>query len=116
MICVSSLAAWNGLASMKRPSSAPAFDAILSRSIPIVMREGNAWGLMSISGRDPDFSMYGRSSSGQRNDRTPFCPCLELNLSPMIGLRSHRTVTDIFVSVCPLLAFPLLMETRSMIT
>ena len=46
------------------PLSAPALLAMLSSSMPIVMRDGKAWGLMSRSGRMPVRAQYGISTSG----------------------------------------------------
>jgi hypothetical protein len=59
---------------------------MLSMSIPMVMREGKACGLMMMSGVMPD-SVNGMSACGQSSDLGPFCPCREENLSPTIGLR-----------------------------
>lgn len=39
-----------------------------------------------MSGIIPD-SENGIDSAGQRNELMPFCPCLDANLSPIIGLR-----------------------------
>jgi len=44
---------WNGDASTNSPRSAPAFAPIDSTNIPMVMRDGKAWGLMMRSGRMP---------------------------------------------------------------
>ena len=70
-----------------RPSMAETFPAMLSMSMPMVMREGKALGLMMMSGVMPD-SEKGMSIWGQSTLRTPFCPWREENLSPMIGLRT----------------------------
>ena len=48
------------------PCIEPVFPAKLSINIPIVIREGNAWGLMMISGTIP-FSVKGMSSWGQKD-------------------------------------------------
>lgn len=45
--------AWKGVASTQLPVRAPAFEAMDSMSMPIVIREGKAWGLMMRSGRMP---------------------------------------------------------------
>mmetsp|Transcript_7063 Transcript_7063/g.29142 ORF Transcript_7063/g.29142 Transcript_7063/m.29142 type:complete len:279 (+) Transcript_7063:535-1371(+) len=108
-----SRALWNGDASTNRPSIAPALLAIDSTNMPMVMRLGNACGLMRMSGRTPVRSQYGRSSSGHRNDSTPFWPCRDENLSPMIGLRLKRIVTDILVSFFPRAPGACMSATRS---
>ena len=66
---------WNekGVESWKRPCKAPLLPAILSISIPIVIRLGKAWGLMITSGDIP-LSLNGISVLGQRILNTPFCP------------------------------------------
>ena len=56
---------WKGVASWKFPCKAPAFPAMLSISMPMVMRDGKACGLMMRSGRIPVRSQYGMSTSGQ---------------------------------------------------
>lgn len=61
-----------------------------SKSIAIVILEGNAWGLMMRSGRMPVFPENGISTSGHNWEHTPFCPCLLLNLSPITGFRGCR--------------------------
>lgn len=48
--CTLPSARWKGVESTKCPSSAPALLPRLSISIPMVMREGNACGLMIRSG------------------------------------------------------------------
>jgi len=63
----------------------------------MVIRDGNAWGLMMMSGDIPLVSLNGMSSGGQSMLITPFCPCLELNLSPITGGRFIRSVIEIFV-------------------
>lgn len=66
------------------------FAAIDSKSIAIVILEGNAWGLMMRSGLMPVFAENGMSMSGHNCEQTPFCPCLLLNLSPIIGFLTRR--------------------------
>lgn len=66
------------------------FAAIDSKSIAIVILEGNAWGLMIRSGLMPVFAENGMSMSGHSWEQTPFCPCLLLNLSPIIGFLTRR--------------------------
>lgn len=39
-----------------------------------------------MSGTRPD-SVNGKSSAGYKREQTPFWPCREENLSPMIGVR-----------------------------
>lgn len=67
-----------------------AFAAIDSSSIPMVIREGKAWGLIIRSGRIPVAPENGISTSGHSCEQTPFCPCLLLNLSPMTGFLRRR--------------------------
>jgi len=67
-----------------------------SISIPIVIRDGKALGLMMTSGVIPD-SVKGISIYGHNMDRTPFYPCLEENLSPITGLRGNLRVYAISV-------------------
>lgn len=55
---------WKGVASTHVPVSAPALAPMDSISIPMVMREGKAWGLMMRSGRMPVEDAYGMSTSG----------------------------------------------------
>ena len=69
----------------------------LSTSMPIVMRDGNAWGLMMMSGVMP-LSVNGISCAGYRILITPFCPAREANLSPMTGLRLKRSLMPTFCS------------------
>lgn len=54
---------WKGVASCARPCIAPAFPAILSTNIPIVIRLGNAWGFIITSGCIP-LSVNGMSTAG----------------------------------------------------
>ena len=83
-----------GVASTNSPLSAPALEHRLSSSIPIVIREGKACGLMIRSGRIPDDSAKGMSASGHGRESTPFWPWRDENLSPTTGLRLMRTVTE----------------------
>lgn len=48
------------------------FAAIDSKSIAIVIREGNAWGLMMRSGLIPVLAENGISISGHNCEQTPF--------------------------------------------
>jgi len=75
----------------------PALPAMLSTNIPIVIRLGKAWGLMMISGWMP-LSLKGKSIAGHFCEHTPFWPCREENLSPMIGDRVIRKVMWTFCS------------------
>lgn len=77
------------------PSKATDFAAILSINIPIVILEGKAFGLMMMSGVIPVY-VNGISILGQSIDRTPFCPCLEENLSPITGLLSNLNFIETF--------------------
>ena len=88
---------WKGVASCARPCIAPAFPAMLSTNMPIVMRDGNACGLMMTSGCIP-LSVNGMSTAGHFCEQTPFCPCRDENLSPITGARVMRRVTLIFCS------------------
>ena len=76
---------------------APDLPAMLSTSIPIVIRLGNACGLMITSGWIP-LSLNGMSMAGHFCEHTPFWPCREENLSPMTGERVIRSVMWIFWS------------------
>ena len=87
----------NGVASCARPCMAPDLPAMLSTSIPIVIRLGNACGLMITSGWIP-LSLNGMSTAGHFCEHTPFWPCREENLSPMTGERVIRSVMWIFWS------------------
>jgi len=60
--------------------------------MPIVMREGNACGLMMMSGTIP-FSVNGMFTDGHKYPKTPFWPCLDENLSPIMGLRGILYLT-----------------------
>lgn len=84
------------------------FPAIFSISIPIVILDGKAFGFMITSGTIP-VSVKGISTYGQRTLRTPFCPCLELNLSPIIGFLGYLTLYSTFKS----LKLPLSPETSA---
>lgn len=64
--------------------------AIDSKSMPMVILEGNAWGLIIRSGRIPVTAEKGISISGHSWEQTPFCPCLLLNLSPITGFLGRR--------------------------
>jgi len=46
------------------------------------------------SGCIPD-SENGMSTAGHFCEQTPFCPCREENLSPIIGARVTRNLTEI---------------------
>ena len=72
--------------SPNNPSSSSTIPKRVSLSWPIVMREGIACGLIIISGLLPS-SPKGISRSGKTMPIVPFCPCLLLNLSPIVGLR-----------------------------
>jgi len=67
-------------------------------ALPIVILEGKAWGLMIISGVMP-VSVNGISIEGHRTERTPFYPCLDENLSPIIGLRGILILYSILGSL-----------------
>lgn len=81
-----------GVASWASPCMAPALPAILSTNIPMVIRLGNACGLMMMSGCIP-LSENGMSTAGHFWEQTPFCPWRDENLSPMTGERVTRKVT-----------------------
>ena len=78
--------------SPKPPYKQHALPINVSTNCPIVIRDGNAWGLIIISGFKPS-SVNGISSSGIIKPIVPFCPHLEQNLSPIAGTRSLRTLT-----------------------
>lgn len=59
--------------------------------MPIVILLGKAHGLIIISGVIPDY-VKGISILGQSKDKTPFCPCLDENLSPITGLLLNRSL------------------------
>src|SRR5947208_1667099 len=82
----------NGVPSMNRPSRDPTFPPICSRTWATVIRDGIACGLMIRSGMIP-WAVKGISSCGAMSPMTPFCPCLEANLSPSSGTRRSRTLT-----------------------
>ena len=79
------------MAACRMPCIAPALPAMLSSSMPIVIREGKPCGLNRMSGTRPD-SEKGMSSAGHRRERTPFWPWREENLSPGMGLRLKRSL------------------------
>ena len=64
----------------------------VSTSCPIVILDGNAWGLMIISGRRPS-AVKGMSDSGIINPIVPFWPHRLQNLSPIAGILSSRILT-----------------------
>jgi hypothetical protein len=64
----------------------------------MVILLGKALGLIIISGVIP-VSVNGMSIFGHNIERTPFCPCLEENLSPITGLRSNLSLTNTFYAV-----------------
>ena len=66
-------------------------------SMPMVIREGNACGLMMMSGVIP-LSVNGMFSCGYSVDMTPFCPARDANLSPMTGLRLNLSLMPTFCS------------------
>eukprot|EP00960_Hanusia_phi_P030336 748533-Hanusia_phi.AAC.2 len=76
----------NAVASANFPFMSAAFPPSISSSLPTVMREGNPWGFMMRSGQRPS-SVKGMSSWGMMMPVTPFCPCLDENLSPSSGRR-----------------------------
>ena len=73
------------------PRNAAAFPVTDSRNIPTVILDGNACGLIRTSGTIPS-AVYGRSSWFTNNPTTPFCPCLDANLSPISGIRRSLTL------------------------
>lgn len=66
------------------------FAATDSKSMAIVILEGNACGLIIRSGRIPVTPEKGMSISGHNWEQTPFWPCRLLNLSPIIGFLGCR--------------------------
>ena len=64
----------------------------VSTNCPIVCLDGNACGLIIISGRIPSF-VNGISCSGITKPTTPFCPARPAILSPMVGILSSRILT-----------------------
>ena len=68
-----------GVASWYMPCSAPALPAMDSTIIPIVMRDGIAWGLTMMSGIIPVLAQNGISSSATTAPIVPFCPCRDEN-------------------------------------
>jgi hypothetical protein len=57
----------------------------------MVILDGNALGLMIISGEMP-CSVNGISFCGHKNDITPFCPCRLENLSPVTGFLGNLSL------------------------
>ena len=78
--------------SPNNPNSNNTLPSSVSFNCPIVIRDGIACGLIIISGRRPSF-VNGMSHSGIILPTVPFCPCLELNLSPNTGFLNTRTRT-----------------------
>ena len=78
--------------SMVRPSMAPTLPPIISRTWAMVIREGIPWGLTTRSGVIPSM-VKGMSCWSTRRPMTPFCPCLEQNLSPSSGTLWSLTLT-----------------------
>jgi|688.fasta_scaffold1177704_1 hypothetical protein len=68
---------------------------MLSINIPIVILLGNALGFMIMSGVIPLY-VNGISILGHNIDKTPFCPCLDENLSPITGLLSNLSFMSTF--------------------
>ena len=81
----------NAEPSILLPRNAAAFPVTDSRNIPTVILDGNACGLIRTSGTIPS-AVYGRSSWFTNNPTTPFCPCLDANLSPISGIRRSLTL------------------------
>src|SRR6478736_1470257 len=82
------------------PRNAAAFPVTDSRNIPTVILDGNACGLIITSGTTPS-AVYGRSSWLTSSPTTPFCPCLDANLSPISGiLRSLTRILYILPPSC----------------
>ncbi|KAH9424292.1 hypothetical protein DERP_004474 [Dermatophagoides pteronyssinus] len=65
------------------PLSEPAFDAVISFNFPTVIRDGKPCGFIILSGLIPALE-NGKIDLLNIAPITPFCPCLELNLSPTI--------------------------------
>ena len=110
-----------------------------STNCPIVILDGNACGLIIISGRIPS-RVKGISLSGIINPIVPFCPTRDANLSPIAGCRCSHIRTFAILSPsspsvinvlsttpnCPFLvdfdisilddAFSVLLEVNPMIT
>mmetsp|Transcript_19940 Transcript_19940/g.44055 ORF Transcript_19940/g.44055 Transcript_19940/m.44055 type:complete len:218 (-) Transcript_19940:252-905(-) len=88
------------------PSASPAVNvanlaAKHSTKCPMVMREGMAWGLTTMSGVMPS-PVKGRSSLRYAIPMVPFWPCLDANLSPIWGTRMHLILTFTSLSLSPL--------------
>src|SRR3989344_1681328 len=73
------------------PLNAAALPQIDSMNMPTVILEGNACGLISTSGEIPS-AVYGKSSAFAKIPSTPFCPCLDANLSPISGILISLTL------------------------
>src|SRR5574338_863140 len=73
------------------PRTAAALPEMDSMNIPTVIRDGNACGLIKTSGITPS-AVYGKSSYRARIPTTPFCPCLDANLSPISGILMSLTL------------------------
>ncbi|OQB36114.1 MAG: hypothetical protein BWY05_01159 [Euryarchaeota archaeon ADurb.Bin165] len=89
---VSSFSPENAVLLIRRPSREPTFPPSISSMWPMVIRDGIAWGLMTRSGVRPP-SVKGISTHGEMSPTTPFCPCLDANLSPTSGTRRSRVLT-----------------------
>ena len=76
----------------REPSREPAFPPIISSMCPMVIRDGTACGLMTKSGEIPS-AVNGMFSCMVIRPQTPFCPCLDANLSPISGTRRSRVLT-----------------------
>ncbi len=81
----------NMVPSMISPFIEAIFPPIISRICPTVILEGMACGLIMRSGIMPS-SVNGMSSCGTTAPMTPFCPCLDANLSPSSGILSLLTL------------------------
>ncbi len=67
------------------PRNAADFPQIDSIIMPTVILDGKACGLIKTSGDIP-LAVYGKSSALAKIPKTPFCPCLDANLSPISGI------------------------------
>ena len=74
------------------PSMEPTLPPIISSTCATVIRDGTACGLIRRSGTTPS-SVNGMSCWSTSSPTTPFCPCLDANLSPSSGVRSSLTLT-----------------------
>ena len=88
----------NEVASKTPPSIAATFAPSVSRSCPMVIRDGIACGLIIISGVIPD-AVRGISTSSINIPMVPFCPWRFDTLSPRTGDR--YSVTRTFTSLSP---------------